>query len=104
MVYGNKPTDGGFLFLDPEEYQAAIAKEPGLTKYIRRMYGATEYIIKNGSGQTEKSLTGVNFLSGEKMTLTAHFLKSEHLSRAKFEVLDPKMVQKSGGHKKQVKK
>ena len=44
MVYGNKPTDGGFLFLDPEECQAAIAKEPGLTKYIRRMYGATEYI------------------------------------------------------------
>jgi len=44
MVYGNKPTDGGFLFLDPEEYRAAIAKEPGLTKYIRRMYGATEYI------------------------------------------------------------
>lgn len=44
MVYGNKPTDGGFLFLDPEEYRAAVEKEPNLTKYIRRMYGATEYI------------------------------------------------------------
>ena len=28
MVYGNKPTDGGFLFLTPEERETAIAKEP----------------------------------------------------------------------------
>ena len=44
MVYGNKPTDGGFLFLTPEEYQKAIETEPQLTKYIRRVYGASEYI------------------------------------------------------------
>lgn len=44
MVYGNKPTDGGFLFLTPEEYQEVIQTEPGIEKYIRRVYGATEYI------------------------------------------------------------
>lgn len=44
MVYGNKPTDGGFLFLTPEEYQAALLKEPEIKKYIRQIYGATEYI------------------------------------------------------------
>ena len=44
MVYGNKPTDGGFLFLTPEEYQEVIQKEPEIEKYIRRVYGATEYI------------------------------------------------------------
>ena len=44
MVYGNKPTDGGFLFLTPEEYQEVIQREPEIEKYIRRVYGATEYI------------------------------------------------------------
>ena len=44
MVYGNKPTDGGFLFLSPEEYQEALSKEPSIKKYIRRIYGATEFI------------------------------------------------------------
>lgn len=44
MVYGNKPTDGGFLFLSPEEYEDVSVKEPCIKKYIRRVYGATEYI------------------------------------------------------------
>lgn len=44
MVYGNKPTDGGFLFLTPEEKAEAIKKEPDIEKYIRKIYGATEYI------------------------------------------------------------
>jgi hypothetical protein len=44
MVYGNKPTDGGFLFLSPEEYQAAISAEPEIKHLIRRIYGASEYI------------------------------------------------------------
>ena len=44
MVYGNKPVDGGFLFLSPEEKEAAIAKEPNIAKYIRRIYGSVEYI------------------------------------------------------------
>ena len=44
MIYGNKPTDGGFLFLTPEEYQAVAKQEPDITKHIRRIYGATEYI------------------------------------------------------------
>ena len=44
MVYGNKPTDGGFLFLTQEEYREIIQKEPETKKYIRQIYGATEYI------------------------------------------------------------
>ena len=44
MVYGNKPTDGGFLFLTPEERESAIAAEPTIEKYIRQIYGASEYI------------------------------------------------------------
>jgi len=28
MVYGNKPTDGGHLFFDSDEYMDFISKEP----------------------------------------------------------------------------
>ncbi len=44
MVYGNKPADGGFLFLTPEEYEKVIAKEPNIKKYIRQICGSEEFI------------------------------------------------------------
>ncbi len=44
MVYGNKPTDGGFLFLTSDERNELLKKEPITAKFIRRIYGATEYI------------------------------------------------------------
>lgn len=44
MVYGNKPTDGGFLFLSSEERDELLKREPGTEKFIRQIYGATEYI------------------------------------------------------------
>ena len=44
MVYGNKPTDGGYLFLSPDEYEELIIKEPSALKWVRQIYGATEYI------------------------------------------------------------
>ena len=44
MVYGNKPTDGGFLFLTAEERDELLKKEPATETFIRQIYGATEYI------------------------------------------------------------
>lgn len=44
MVYGNKPTDGGSLFLSPEEKEDLAKNEPSALKYVRQIYGATEYI------------------------------------------------------------
>ncbi len=44
MVYGNKPTDGGHFFLTAEEYEELIIKDPIAVKYVRQIYGATEYI------------------------------------------------------------
>ncbi len=44
MIYGNKPTDGGFLFLTSEERDEALKNEPEIEPYIRRIYGASEYI------------------------------------------------------------
>ena len=46
MVYGNKPVDGGFLFLTPEERIEAIEKEPEVGRFIKRIYGSVEYINK----------------------------------------------------------
>ena len=44
MIYGSKPTDGGFLFLKEDEYNTVIAKEPEISKYIKRIYGSEEFI------------------------------------------------------------
>ncbi len=44
MVYGNKPTDGGYLFLSSEEYDMLSRTEPDAMKYVRQIFGATEYI------------------------------------------------------------
>lgn len=44
MIYGNKPTDGGYLFLSAEERDELLKREPGVEKFVRQIYGATEYI------------------------------------------------------------
>ena len=44
MNFGNQPRDGGFLILSEEERAAALAKEPGLEKWIRPYVGAEEFI------------------------------------------------------------
>ena len=44
MVYGNKPTDGGFLFLTADERTETLTKEPNIAKFIKKIYGASEYI------------------------------------------------------------
>lgn len=41
---GNKPIDGGYLLLDPEEKAELVAAEPTADRFLRRWYGATEYI------------------------------------------------------------
>lgn len=44
MVYGNKPTDGGYLLLDCNGRDELIAKEPAAARWIRRILGADEFI------------------------------------------------------------
>ncbi|MBR6251378.1 MAG: methylase, partial [Bacteroidales bacterium] len=44
MVYGNKPTDGGFLFLSDEEKSTLLKKEPSAEKFIKPFLGAEEFI------------------------------------------------------------
>ena len=44
MVYGNKPTDGGHLFLTAEERDDVLRREPDLARFVRPVLGAQEYI------------------------------------------------------------
>ena len=44
VVKGSSPVDGGNLLLSDEEKHDLISKEPAATKYIRRFYGAKEYL------------------------------------------------------------
>ena len=44
MLKGSSPVDGGNFFLDEFEYAEFIQKEPQAQKYIKRFYGAHEYL------------------------------------------------------------
>lgn len=68
MFYGSKPTDGGFFFLSPEEKEELVTNEPQAEKYIRKVYGAREFInnqeryclwLKNATPQELKNMPQV---------------------------------------------
>ncbi|MBY0548070.1 MAG: hypothetical protein K2W95_12315 [Candidatus Obscuribacterales bacterium] len=44
MVYGNMATDGGCLMLSPQDRKAFVAAYPDSSKFIKRVYGAEEFI------------------------------------------------------------
>lgn len=44
MEWGNKPTDGGNLFLSPDERDAILREHPEASRFIRRFLGAQEFI------------------------------------------------------------
>ena len=44
MVYGNKSTDNGHLFLSLEEYEQFKAKFPAYIKYVKKLVGSNEVI------------------------------------------------------------
>jgi hypothetical protein len=41
---GNKPIDGGYLLLTPEEKDALVAAEPAAASLLHRWYGAAEFL------------------------------------------------------------
>ena len=44
MMSGNRPTDGGFLILSPDEKKDLIQKEPGAAKWIKQFMMGYEFI------------------------------------------------------------
>ena len=57
MIYGNKPVEGGQLFLDDEEKADMLAKEPKAERFIRKILGYQEFI--NGESRWCLWLKGV---------------------------------------------
>src|SRR5690606_22061509 len=41
---GNKPIDGGYFLLTREELDVLLAKEPRAATFVKRWYGATEFL------------------------------------------------------------
>ena len=44
MTTGNRPADGGHLIIEDEDYDEFIKKEPSAIPFIKRLYGAVEFI------------------------------------------------------------
>lgn len=44
MIFGSMPNDGGHLLLTKTEKEALITKDPHSEKYIKKLYGAAEFI------------------------------------------------------------
>jgi hypothetical protein len=44
MIYGSKPTDGGHLIIEQEDYESFIASNPACAKYVRPFRGSAEFI------------------------------------------------------------
>ncbi len=44
MIYGNKPTDGGFLIIEDSKKESFLAREPQAAKFVRPFIGAEEFL------------------------------------------------------------
>ena len=44
MVYGNKPTDGGSLIIEANEYESFLEKQPEAKPYIKKLIGSEEFL------------------------------------------------------------
>lgn len=44
ILFGNKPTDGGYLLLDRTERDSLLCKEPRAEKWLRKVLGADEFL------------------------------------------------------------
>ena len=58
MLYGNKPVDGGFLLLTPDEKAELLDKEQKAEKWIRPLLGAEEFL--NGKKRWCLWLVGIS--------------------------------------------
>lgn len=44
MTTGNRPSDGGHLIIEPEDYPLFVKKEPSSIEYIKKLVGSVEFI------------------------------------------------------------
>ena len=91
MVYGNKPTDGGFLFLSEEEKDEVLIKEPNIKPYIRKILGAQEYI--NNKERYCLWLVGVS----PSIIRSSSFIKERVNAVREFRLASPKKATQISG-------
>ena len=91
MVYGNKPTDGGFLFLSEEEKDEVLIKEPNIKPYIRKILGAQEYI--NNKERYCLWLVGVS----PSIIRSSSFIKERVNAVREFRIASPKKATQISG-------
>lgn len=90
MIYGSKPTDGGFFFLTPEEKNELISKEPDAEKFVRRVYGAAEFINNKEryclwlKDSTPDELRSLPMVHGRVQKVREYRLKSKAKSTNKY--------------------
>ncbi len=68
MVWGNKPTDNGNFFLDPDEMHRLLRDSPNASKFIRPYFGSAEFIrgiqryclwVEDGEASTAREIPEV---------------------------------------------
>lgn len=47
MTFGSKPTDGGYLVLEPDEKDRLLEESPEAARFVRRYVGAADFINDN---------------------------------------------------------
>ena len=69
MLFGNMPNDGGYLFLDRDERDELLSKEPQAAPWIKRVLGAAEFLYNKERwclwlvGVTAEELFNMPFVS-----------------------------------------
>lgn len=84
MVYGNKPTDGGYLFLTENEREMVLKKEPSIAPYILRFMGSDEFI----NNKNRYCLWLVN--AGPQVIRKSNFIKERVEKVRQFRLNSPK--------------
>jgi hypothetical protein len=82
MIFGNMPIDGGHLLLSRQEKDALLEREPSASRWIKRLYGAQEFINAKERyclwlvGATEDDLNSMPFVMKRVNCVREQRLKS----------------------------
>lgn len=80
VLFGNKPTDGGYLLLDRTERDLLINKEPAAEKWLRKVLGADEFL--NSKERWCLWLVEATEADIDKMPLVAERVRNVELFRS----------------------
>jgi hypothetical protein len=83
LLFGNKPTDGGYLLLDRNERDRLISAEPASEKWLKRILGADEFLYSKErwclwlSGTTRDEIEQIPLVNERVLAVAAFRSKSK---------------------------